>query len=353
MAAGAADDMPVPDGMAHEFLDAAKNGQFDKVARMIEANPQYPKLVDVMPCGRWSALHQAAFWGDSKVVLYLLEKGASPGLRTVKENLKASQIADNKGHEECAGILKKLTFPVMPRLRHVPRPPKEQLLALAMGLHERLGAKSPARLLPGAAVLPRVYAFLNEAPVLCCFNCDWRLSGLRCCGFRPPSLQVSLSYADSYYPKVETLPGATLPVVSSGCGALLVPDGQGLACPWGHGRVEVKCCNNSMAPVEVVDARRLPRPEPLEKKYHMTTCDKCGWSVDRAICCSAAHAAEPLMLIKNGAIERMMCAHAWSCPQGCGRKDRGGLFCNGSGHCDCKGSMQMHQYVEDFGPPIN
>merc|ERR1711998_665195 len=46
-----------------ELLDAAKRYDWDTVQAMLRANPE---IVNAQPGGRWSALHQAAHWNDSK-----------------------------------------------------------------------------------------------------------------------------------------------------------------------------------------------------------------------------------------------------------------------------------------------
>lgn len=59
----------------HEFLDEAKSFNWDTVKAMLTESPD---LVNVQPAGRWSALHQAAFDGNSDAVTFLLEAGADP-----------------------------------------------------------------------------------------------------------------------------------------------------------------------------------------------------------------------------------------------------------------------------------
>ena len=48
-------------GEQHAFLEAAKQFDFDKVKSLVLANPAY---VNVQPCGRWTAIHQAAYNGN-------------------------------------------------------------------------------------------------------------------------------------------------------------------------------------------------------------------------------------------------------------------------------------------------
>jgi len=55
----------------HAFLDLAKEFNWAAVKRHINANPL---LVNVQPCLRWSALHQAAFGGSGDAVRFLLKQ---------------------------------------------------------------------------------------------------------------------------------------------------------------------------------------------------------------------------------------------------------------------------------------
>eukprot|EP00929_Paragymnodinium_shiwhaense_P105320 TRINITY_DN70272_c0_g1_i2.p1 TRINITY_DN70272_c0_g1~~TRINITY_DN70272_c0_g1_i2.p1 ORF type:complete len:387 (-),score=70.64 TRINITY_DN70272_c0_g1_i2:238-1398(-) len=57
----------------HEFLDAAKTGNWHEVKALLY---ETPTLVNCTPKRRWSALHQAAFLGAADAVKFLLEKKA-------------------------------------------------------------------------------------------------------------------------------------------------------------------------------------------------------------------------------------------------------------------------------------
>jgi len=63
----------------HAFLDAAKNNRFAQVRQFVLATPSF---VNCQPAGRWSALHQAAQFGNVEAVTFLLEHGASVTVRT-------------------------------------------------------------------------------------------------------------------------------------------------------------------------------------------------------------------------------------------------------------------------------
>ena len=62
----------------HAFLDAAKAFDFHAVCEMATATPA---LINVQPCGRWSALHQAYAADDVGMVHWLLERGADASAR--------------------------------------------------------------------------------------------------------------------------------------------------------------------------------------------------------------------------------------------------------------------------------
>ena len=70
-----APNQAIPLAEQHAFLDAAKFRDYQAMMRMAEASPA---LINVMPCGRWSALHQAAEKGDAQAVQWLLGHGADP-----------------------------------------------------------------------------------------------------------------------------------------------------------------------------------------------------------------------------------------------------------------------------------
>jgi hypothetical protein len=63
-----------------------------------------------------------------------------------------------------------------------------------------------------------------------------------------------------------------------------------------------------------------------------------------------------MTLKHNGAILRIWCHHAWSCPSGCGREAKGGIIDGESLRCGCDASgalMRPLDYLERNGPPSN
>merc|ERR1740129_1707451 len=66
---------PPPIELQHEFCDKAKAYDWPGVKSMLEAEPD---LVNVQPCGRWSALMQFAASEQTEAVKYLLGLGVRP-----------------------------------------------------------------------------------------------------------------------------------------------------------------------------------------------------------------------------------------------------------------------------------
>ena len=63
----------------HQFLDKAKEYDFEAVRTLVSDNPGY---VNCQPSGRWSALHQAAEAGNVETVQFLLDHGADVSVLT-------------------------------------------------------------------------------------------------------------------------------------------------------------------------------------------------------------------------------------------------------------------------------
>lgn len=63
----------------HDFCDVAKKRNFTQMRELVL---QRPSLINCLPDGRWTALHQAACAGDVETVRFLLARGASVMLRT-------------------------------------------------------------------------------------------------------------------------------------------------------------------------------------------------------------------------------------------------------------------------------
>ena len=74
----------------HAFLDLCRDGEFEKVRQMVEAEPAY---VNVQPAQRWTALHQAAGVGDKETVQLLLAKGADKAAKN-RDGQTPLQVAD-------------------------------------------------------------------------------------------------------------------------------------------------------------------------------------------------------------------------------------------------------------------
>lgn len=63
----------------HAFLDLAKGQCWDEIQERLS---KQPSLINAQPGNRWSALHQAAWYGNVDAVAMLLKHKADPGLRT-------------------------------------------------------------------------------------------------------------------------------------------------------------------------------------------------------------------------------------------------------------------------------
>lgn len=73
----------------HEFLDRAKQFQWEQVKTMLAESPE---LVNVQPSGRWSALHQAASRNATDIVQHLLDCNADVRLRN-RDGRTAADLA--------------------------------------------------------------------------------------------------------------------------------------------------------------------------------------------------------------------------------------------------------------------
>lgn len=73
----------------HDFLDSARSCDWDSVRVALGRSP---RLLNVQPARRWSALHQAAFNGNAEIVNFLLGLHAEVGL-TDRDGQTALQVA--------------------------------------------------------------------------------------------------------------------------------------------------------------------------------------------------------------------------------------------------------------------
>ena len=108
----------VPLEQQHEFLDAAKKGDFAAVRAQLEAEPL---LLNVQPADRWSALHQFAQAGKAEAVAFLLSKGASREATTIDGKTPLGVTNDDE-HDECAAAVRKLLLGGSPERGAAPPP---------------------------------------------------------------------------------------------------------------------------------------------------------------------------------------------------------------------------------------
>lgn len=168
---------------------------------------------------------------------------------------------------------------------------------------------------------------VSKLPVYYCKRCKWRMGGFIC---------------------RKSLEGGV-------CGELLVlQQDASLRCPKGCGVMSVPICCRRRAMKAVV----LPG-FGVSAQSNMTcpvfSCEKCKFGVDGIRCFTCTPTGKEVE--RNGFFERVWCAYVWTCPSGCGRKDRGGLVHDGIVRCMCQRGegtpMQAHQYVKKHGPPRN
>eukprot|EP00746_Dinoflagellata_sp_MGD_P011688 gnl/MRDRNA2_/MRDRNA2_124620_c0_seq1.p1 gnl/MRDRNA2_/MRDRNA2_124620_c0~~gnl/MRDRNA2_/MRDRNA2_124620_c0_seq1.p1 ORF type:complete len:348 (-),score=43.90 gnl/MRDRNA2_/MRDRNA2_124620_c0_seq1:87-1130(-) len=338
--------------LAHKLLDHAKAGHWKLVAQIVNSSDGR-KVINSMPSGRWGAIHQAAFWGHKDAVKMLLQAGADPQMRN-RNGDTALQVALSKknssqGYVDVVNLLRK-SF--KKQSNHV------EVMALAMATHPRLGSASPAKILT-SEIFMKVGEFLREAeqPAFQCPDCHWRLGGFVCRGSRASSLQVEIRYDASGWPMPITtsLPGVTIPVATSGCGMALVAHDNKLRCPKGCGEATLFC--HSHGQMKFDPGHVVPAGADImvgtKSEAPLLTCDRCGWSVDGALCLTEGHEGEPLPLERNGFFERVACSYVWTCRHGCSRKQHGGTYADGALQCTCGGSMLALEYTEIHGPPMN
>lgn len=92
-----------PIAASHELIDLAKSGKWQEVFIRLDVKKE---LVNVRPDVReYSALHQAAFHGNSEVVMALISKyGADPSLQT-KHGQSVLEVAKEQGHLQLVELL--------------------------------------------------------------------------------------------------------------------------------------------------------------------------------------------------------------------------------------------------------
>jgi len=99
-----ATDPPAPDAclageeraeLEHDFLDNAKSFSWGAVESMLRETPD---LINVQPCGRWTALHQAAVEGNGDMCKKLLGMGADPAALT-RSHQRPADVAKGTAKE--------------------------------------------------------------------------------------------------------------------------------------------------------------------------------------------------------------------------------------------------------------
>jgi len=121
MASQMANVRDIPISEQHDFIDLAKEFNWEEVKRSINANPA---LVNVRPAMRWSALHQAAFSGSAEAVRFLLSHHAA----TDATNSEGKTPIDVAKNDKVRSILKEFL-----RSGRVPTPLRTKRVASKSG----------------------------------------------------------------------------------------------------------------------------------------------------------------------------------------------------------------------------
>ena len=92
------------DQAAHELLDAAKLNDFTTVVLLL-GQQRYRTVINHTPAGRWSSLHQAAYFSHVEAVERLLGFGADISLVSARDGQTALDVAIARGATAVAEIL--------------------------------------------------------------------------------------------------------------------------------------------------------------------------------------------------------------------------------------------------------
>jgi len=170
----------------------------------------------------------------------------------------------------------------------------------------------------------------GKVPVFFCKRCQWKVGGFTC--------------------------------QKGACGKLLVlQDDSTLRCPKGCGVMDAPLCCRRLAMKAQVDPCYIVRASSLQSSdisweaCPVFSCKKCGFGVGGIRCFTCSLSGQEVK--RNGFFERVWCAYVWTCPTGCGRRNRGGLTHSGFISCKCQGEektpLEEHGYLAKFGPPQN
>ncbi len=173
---------------------------------------------------------------------------------------------------------------------------------------------------------------VGKAPIYFCKRCQWQVGGFTCRSEK-----------------------------NGTCGELLVlQQDTSLRCPKGCGVMGAPVCCRRRAMKVTVDPKYTvtassSQDDTTWEACPVFSCEKCNFGVDGIRCFTCTSTGKDVE--RNGFFERVWCAYVWTCPSGCGRRDRGGLTHGGFISCKCQGDKDLplkeYSYVEKFGPPQN
>ena len=178
---------------------------------------------------------------------------------------------------------------------------------------------------------------VGKVPTYFCKRCKWRVGGFTC----------------QRYAK-----GVGV------CRELLVVDRDGsLRCPKNCGAMNAPlCCRNQFMKAQV-DATYTVTASSMDhesgdvswKACPVFSCSKCKFGVD-GICCFTC-TPSGLGVERNMFFLRVGCRYVWTCPNGCARRERGGVCDSGFITCKCQEvkpkPLAVYGYVKRYGRPRN
>ena len=175
---------------------------------------------------------------------------------------------------------------------------------------------------------------VGKVPVYICKKCKWQVGGFTCQSEKKGTC----------------------------CGELLVLQHDAtLRCSKGCGVMGAPICCRRRAMKAQVDPRYVISSSSSQtddiswKACPVFSCEKCGFGVDGIRCFACSLSGRDIE--RNGFFERVWCAYVWTCPKGCGRRDRGGLTHSGFISCKCQLEKDTplieHGYIAKFGYPQN
>jgi len=170
--------------------------------------------------------------------------------------------------------------------------------------------------------------------VYTCKRCGIVMAGFTCCKVKAPQ--------------------------STHCETLLLLRKNGNAyCPKNCGEIKPPiCCRKRMIAshdpsLQIVANKGQTRN--TDESCPVLSCENCTFALDGINCYKCEKQGSRVQ--RNGFFERVWCAYVWTCPNSCGRKERGGTLASNMMECMCSPTdttmLSIAQYEAIHGPPMN